>query len=81
EAVLVEHPSVADVAVLGRPDEEWGESVVAQIVLCDGATLSPEKLAAHCRTQLAAFKVPKRFEAVSSVPRGVTGKLLRRELT
>ena len=80
EAVLLEHPAVADVAVLGRPDEKWGEAVVAQIVLSDGSSLNAGDLAAHCRAQLAAFKVPKRFETVSAVPRGVTGKLLRREL-
>jgi long-chain acyl-CoA synthetase len=50
------------------------------VVLADGAALEPEALRAHCAAWLAPFKVPKRFEAVNGVPRGVTGKLLRREL-
>jgi O-succinylbenzoic acid--CoA ligase len=81
EAVLLEHPGVVDVAVFGRPDAEWGEAVVAHVVLAPGQTVAPEQLRVHCAERLAPFKVPKRFEAVASVPRGITGKLLRRELT
>jgi O-succinylbenzoic acid--CoA ligase len=80
EAALLEHPAVADAAVLGRADSEWGEAVVAQIVLREGATAGADDLRAHCAARLAPFKVPKRFEVVAQVPRGVTGKLLRREL-
>ncbi len=80
EAILLEHPSVIDAAVFGRADPEWGEAVIAQIVPADGAALDPEALRAHCAGRLAPFKVPKRFEPVARVPRGVTGKLLRREL-
>jgi O-succinylbenzoic acid--CoA ligase len=81
EAALLEHPAVGDAAVLGRSDPEWGEAVVAQFVVRDGATVpEPAVLRAHCAERLAPFKVPKAFELVSELPRSVTGKLLRREL-
>ncbi|MGP0053164.1 MAG: class I adenylate-forming enzyme family protein [Solirubrobacteraceae bacterium] len=80
ESVLLQHPAVADAAVFGRPDPEWGEAVVARVVLGDRASATPEQLRRHCAQRLAPFKVPKRFELVAELPRGVTGKLLRREL-
>ena len=80
ETVILEHPGVVDAAVFGRADPEWGEAIVAQVVLADGADVAPEALRAHCAARLAPFKVPKRFEPVAGVPRGTTGKLLRREL-
>jgi o-succinylbenzoate---CoA ligase len=80
EDVLMTHPAVADAAVFARPNEEWGEAVVASVVLNEGATAGPEELRAFCAERLAGFKVPKAFEFVSGLPRSQTGKLLRREL-
>jgi o-succinylbenzoate---CoA ligase len=80
EAVLLEHEAVADAAVHARPDDEWGERLVASVVLRDGAGTSPEELLTHCRARLASFKVPKAVELTGALPRTVAGKLLRSEL-
>jgi O-succinylbenzoic acid--CoA ligase len=80
EEVLLSHPSVADAAAVGRADPEWQESVAAVVVLRDGARASEEELRSHCASQLARFKVPKRFEFVGELPRTESGKLLRRAL-
>jgi o-succinylbenzoate---CoA ligase len=80
EAVLMRHPEVAEAAVVGRADPDWQEAVTAVVVIQDGSDVSADELRSHCSSQLAGFKVPKRVEFVSELPRTASGKVLRREL-
>jgi acyl-CoA synthetase (AMP-forming)/AMP-acid ligase II len=80
ERVLAEHPALLDVAVIGVPDERWGEVPKAVVVLRPGATLEPDELLAWCRERLAGYKVPKTVDIVAELPRNPTGKVLKREL-
>jgi long-chain acyl-CoA synthetase len=80
EEVLLTHPSVHAVAVVGRPSPEWGEDVVAFIVPAPGATLDPEALDAHILSQMARFKRPKAYIPTADLPRNNYGKVLKTEL-
>ena len=80
EAVLESHPSVAEAAVHGVADPEWGERVVATVVLREGDTATVDELRGYCRVRLAGYKVPRMFNFTHELPRTVSGKLLRRSL-
>jgi fatty-acyl-CoA synthase len=80
ERVLYEHAAVLEVAVVGRPDERWGEVPVAFVVLREGQVVTADELVAQCRDQLAKFKVPKDVTFLDALPRNPSGKVLKRDL-
>ncbi|MEU9510830.1 fatty acid--CoA ligase [Micromonospora sp. NPDC048170] len=80
EHVIGRHPLVAESAVVGVPDERWGEAVHAFVVPVEGQQLTERDLALHLRGKLAAFKQPLHYEFIDRVPRNPSGKILRREL-
>ena len=80
EGALATHPAVASCAVVGRPDERWGESIHAVIVPVVGKSIDGATLAAHCRGIIAAYKVPRSFEFRLSLPVSGAGKILKHEL-
>ncbi len=80
EEVLLTAPGVAEVAVVGAPDAEWGEVVVAFVVLQDGAAVDAAALDAHCLAHIARFKRPKHYRWVAALPKNNYGKVLKTEL-
>jgi long-chain acyl-CoA synthetase len=80
DEVLYQHPAVAAAATIGVPDQLYGEEVAAFVVLKDGMKVSEEDLISHCQKELADYKCPKTIRIVSEIPKGPTGKLLKREL-
>lgn len=77
EATLMEHPAVADVAVIGVPDPHWGESVKAIVERRPGASVTTEELIAFCNERLADYKRPRSIDFVDELPRNPAGKLLK----
>ena len=80
EEVLYGHPAVAEAAVIGVPHEKHGEEVKAIVALKPGATATPEEIVAYCKEKVAAYKYPRTVEIRASLPKGPTGKILKREL-
>jgi acyl-CoA synthetase (AMP-forming)/AMP-acid ligase II len=80
ERVLVEHPAVMEVAVIGVPDDTWGEVVKAVVSLHEGASATEQEIIDHCREHLAHFKCPRSVDVVEALPRNPTGKILKRAL-
>jgi fatty-acyl-CoA synthase len=80
EDVLHRHPAVSDVAVVGVPDERFGQALVAHVVLRGGSTATPAELRAHVKAELASYKVPREVVLVDALPRNETGKVVKRKL-
>jgi long-chain acyl-CoA synthetase len=80
EEVLYEHPDVREAAVLGIPSDEHGEEVAAAIALKDGASTSADELRAYVKDQVAGYKYPRKVWLVDELPKGPTGKILKREI-
>ena len=80
EKAVFAHPAVLECAVVAVPDERWGEVPKALVVLKPGESLTEREMMAHCRTKLPGFKIPKSVEFLNSLPKGGTGKILKKEL-
>src|SRR3954453_20355156 len=80
EDAVFSHPAVAEVAVIGVPDDKWGEMVTALVVLADGQSVTEAELIAHTRERIAGYKAPKRVEFREAIPRTATGKIQKFKL-
>jgi long-chain acyl-CoA synthetase len=80
EEVLYEHPKIREAAVVGIPHDEWGEEIGAAVVTHDGEELSPEEVSAYVKERIAAYKYPRVVWFMEELPKGPTGKILKREI-
>ncbi|MEV5827035.1 hypothetical protein AB0L25_15775 [Spirillospora sp. NPDC052242] len=78
--MIADCPGVASVAVVGRPDDHWGETVAAYVTLHDGAAVTPDDIRARCLARLAKYKVPETVTVLPEMPLNASGKILKREL-
>ena len=81
ENALMSHPQILDAAVVGIPDEKWGETVMGFVILAEDASISEDEIIAYSREKIAGFKCPKTIKFINEIPRNPTGKVLRRELS
>lgn len=80
EEVIVQHPAVREVAVIGIPDSKWGEAVKAVVSLVPGKTITEDELITYCQNNIASYKKPKSVDIVEELPKNNYGKILKREL-
>lgn len=80
ENVISSHPAISEVAVIGVPDDKWGETVKAVVVLCEGSTATQEEIIDYCRGKLAGYERPRSVDIVDTMPRTPSGKVLKRIL-
>jgi long-chain acyl-CoA synthetase len=80
EEVLYEYPDIQECAVIGLPDKEWGERIVACIIPKKGASINKVEIKEHMKSHLSSFKVPKEFMVMADFPRSPAGKTLKRDL-
>jgi long-chain acyl-CoA synthetase len=80
EEVLYEHPKIREAAVVGVPHDEWGEEIGAAVVLHEGEELPPEEVGAYVKERIAAYKYPRVVWFIDELPKGPTGKILKREI-
>ena len=79
ENALMAHPLITDAAVIGIPDADLGEALLAFIVV-SGAAIPPEAIITQCRALLAGYKIPRRYEIIDALPRNPSGKVLKNDL-
>jgi feruloyl-CoA synthase len=80
EVILYEHPAIIDAAIIGLPDEVWGEAVTAIVVVKEGAVIDEQEIIRFCRQKLAGYKVPRRIFIEKQLPRNASGKILKYQL-
>lgn len=80
ENALAKHPAVATCAVIGIPDDQWGERVHAVVVLLPGRQTTPDELTIHCKQLIANYKIPRSIEFADALPMSGAGKILKRDL-
>ena len=80
EEVLYEHPKIREAAVLGAPHQQWGEEICAAVVLHEGEELTPEEVSEYVTERIAAYKYPRQVWFIDDLPKGPTGKILKREI-